>query len=271
MLFAGSPLDRAPGRKYVAALRFAELSLRAPLPRVATLAGWRAGLPKDFAMALRAPRAALTSKIGPLRSDAATDAALATTLEFAKALEVRALVLPTPSDLAPGARSRELLKAFVAKLPRVEGRHYVWAPSGVWEPEEIDAVCEEVGLVRAFDPLQTPTRPAGEFVYAELRALGHRSGFSLAALDDALSVITSEETTEAFVNVDSPRGFDVAKRLTQLAIERGIAVPAAVLAASGRTPHEAEDGAADEGEDDESLEDDEEYEDGEDEDDDDAQ
>ncbi len=168
----------------------------------------------------------MTSRIGPLRSDEKSAAAFATTLEHAQALQVRALVLPTPADLTPGARSRELLRAFTDKLPRVAGRHYVWSPSGVWGPDETAELCKELGLVRAFDPLQTPTRPEGDVVYAELRALGHRSGFSLAALDDALSVIDSAETREAFISVDSPRGFDVAKRLLQLALERGFDMPA---------------------------------------------
>ncbi len=90
-------------------------------------------------------------------------------------------------------------------------------------------------------------------MYAELRALGHRSGFSLAALDDALSVIMSDETTEAFVNIDSPRGFDVAKRLTQLAIERGIDVPDAI-AGQRDAKHEGA-GDEDDGEDFEAGED----------------
>src|SRR5437870_1900661 len=116
MLLTGSILDRAPGRKYTKALRFAELSLRAPLPRPATLGAWRAELPDGFQLALRAPRGSLVSPMGPLRVDAALEASLAWVTGAADALAVRAVILPTPADLAPGPRSRELLTSFVARL-----------------------------------------------------------------------------------------------------------------------------------------------------------
>ncbi len=218
MLLAGSILDRAPGRTYTGALRFAELALRNPLPRANTLASWRGALPEGFAIALRAPRSSLVSARGPLRFDDALEASLQWVIDAAQALNVRAVVLPTPADLTPGARSRELLAAYVARLPRVESRHYVWAPSGVWEPEDSDPVCEQLGLVRAFDPLETQ-RPKGDVVYATLRAMGHRSSFSQAALEDAFEVIGQASTSEAFVSVDAERGFDVAKRIQRLMSE----------------------------------------------------
>jgi uncharacterized protein YecE (DUF72 family) len=222
MLFAGSILDRTPGRTYTATLRFAELSLRAPLPRPQTLSAWRAQLPDGFALSLRAPKDAIVSPRGPLRIDAALETSLAWTLDAAKALDVRAVVFATPADFAPGARARELLTAYVARLPKVEGRHYVWAPRGVWEPEDTEPLCAELGIVRAFDPLETP-RPTGPFVYAEMRALGHRKSFSPAVLQDALEVISSEDFEEAFVTIDSERSFIIAKRLIAIAAEQGLA------------------------------------------------
>ncbi len=240
MLLAGSILDRAPGRKYATALRFAELSLRAPLPRAGTLNAWRAALPEGFDLALRAPRACIVSPLGPLRVDAKVESALAWVLDAADALQARAVVLPTPADLAPGKRSRELLTAYAARLRRSSGRHYVWAPSGVWEPEETNQLCADLDLVRAFDPLQMQ-RPQGPVVYAQLCAMGHRSSFSQAALDDALSVITSEETTAAWVSVDSQCSFEVAKRLQRLAAERGLTTFGAEPGADDDEPDDEED------------------------------
>jgi uncharacterized protein YecE (DUF72 family) len=222
MLLTGSILDRVPGRTYTGALRFAELSLRSPLPRAATLADWRKGLPEGFKLALRAPRQSLVSATGPLRFDAALEAGLQWLLDAAKALEVSAIVLPTPADLTPGARSRELLGAYVAKIPREAGRHIVWSPSGVWEPEEAEPLCDALGLIKAFDPLET-RRPGGDVVYATLRALGHRSSFSTAALEDALEAIEDEPVTEAFLSVDAERSFEIAKRLQRMAADRGLA------------------------------------------------
>jgi len=50
-----------------------------------------------------------------------------------------------------------------------------------------------------------------------LRALGHRAGFSLSALADALSRTLAHGPTEAFISVDAERAFDIARRLQTLA------------------------------------------------------
>jgi hypothetical protein len=226
MLHVGALLDRAPGRKYTAALGFAEFAPRHPLPRAGTLSSMRAGLPADFAMALRAPRTSLASSRGTLRWDAELEAGLAWLLSAADALAARAVVFNTPSDLTPGARSRDLLREYVGRLPRVANRHYVWLPQGVWEPADTQALCADLGLVYGFDPLEG--RPgASEVVYATLRALGHRSGFSLAALSDAVTTTLSHSPKEAFISVDAERAFDVARRIRTLSSEGSLDAPAA--------------------------------------------
>ena len=230
MLHIGALIDRAPGRKYVAALRFAELALRQPLPRANTLASIRKSLPSDFVLALRAPRAAVISARGPLREDAELTAAIAATHEAATALQARAVIIHTPAELTPGARSKELLRGYVERLPKVPERHYVWAAQGAWEPEEMQALCAELGLVRAFDPLETASSP-GEVVYAMLRALGHRAGFSYSALEDAVTRTMEHGPSEAFLSVDADKSFDVAKRI------KGI-LDQAVVETAG---HEGED------------------------------
>ncbi|HEX4352768.1 MAG TPA: DUF72 domain-containing protein, partial [Polyangiales bacterium] len=215
MLHVGALLDRAPGRKYTAALRFAEFAPRGPLPRPGTLASMRAGLPEGFAFSLRAPRNSVSSSRGTLRMDEQLEAGRAWLLSAADALAARAVVFNTPADLTPGARSRDLLREYVGSLPRVDGRHYVWWPQGVWEAPDAQALCAELGLVYGFDPLETRPGPS-EIVYATLRAFGHRSGFSLAALSDAVSLVTSHAPKEAFLSVDAERAFDIARRIRGL-------------------------------------------------------
>jgi hypothetical protein len=167
------------------------------------------------------------------------------------------VVIATPYDLTPGGSSRELLREYVKALPRVQGRHYAWAPQGAWEPEETHALCEELGLVRAFDPLETAATP-GSVVYATLRALGHRSGFSLSVLADALQRTLTHRPEEVFIAVDAERGFDIARRLQTLANEAfGIEDDGAPQADEA---HEEDDGEDDEGldeaDDDEDADDD---------------
>ena len=217
-IHVGALLDRAPGRKYVSTLRFAEYAPRLPLPRPGTLASQRTELPDDFVLALRAPRGAVVSARGALRRDAELESGLKWLSSAADALRATAVVISTPSELTPGARSRELLREYVQLLPRAPGRHYVWSPQGAWEPEEVHALCSDLGLVRAFDPLETLATP-GPVAYATLRALGHRSGFSLSALSDALARTLEQHPEHAFVSVDAERSFDIAKRLRTLADE----------------------------------------------------
>jgi uncharacterized protein YecE (DUF72 family) len=222
MLHVGALLERPPGHKYSAALRFAEFAPRPPLPRPGTLASMRAALPNDFVLALRAPRSSVASARGALRLDDQLEAGIQWLLAAANAVAARAVVFNTPADLTPGARSRDLLREYVSRLPRVDGRHYVWLPQGVWEPADAQAVCADLGLCYGFDPLES--RPGrGDVAYATLRAFGHRAGFSLAALSDAVTTTISHEPQEAFISVDAERAFDIARRIRTLTSEAAAA------------------------------------------------
>jgi uncharacterized protein YecE (DUF72 family) len=216
MLLAGSALDRVPGPKYVAKLRFAELLPRAPLPRPATLRRMRHDLPEGFTLALRAPQSTLCGARGPLRFDAALEAAFAWLLQARDALAAKLLVLPTPADVTPGARDRELLAALCAKIPRAEGQHLVWIPNGPWEPEDAADLARSLGLVLGFDPLLQP-KPAGPVTYARLLALGARRSFSDSILERVHDLLTEDADVESFAAIDAERSFDHAVRLQTLA------------------------------------------------------
>ena len=129
----------------------------------------------------------------------------------------RAVLLPTPADLTPGMRDIELLRAFAARLPRSEARHWVWQPNGPWEQERAAALANELGLVLAFDPL-LEARPEGRVAYACLNALGARRSFSQAALEQALERVTSPDVGEAFIVIDAPRAVAHAVALHQVVV-----------------------------------------------------
>lgn len=214
MLHAGAALDQLPGPKYLATLRFAELAMRAPLPRAATLRQKRSQLPADVVLSLRAPQSALVGARGALRFDAELEAGVAWMLAARDALAARFVLLPTPSDLTPGARSRDLLAAYVERLPRDPKRPFVWAPRGPWEPEQAEQVAQDLGLVLAFDPLEEIC-PPGPVAYARLVAMGARRSFSPAALEEALGEVATAE--EAFVVIESERAFPQASTLQRMA------------------------------------------------------
>ena len=216
MLLAGSVVDRLPGPKYAAQLRFAEVAFRKPLPKPATLRRLRAGAPAELVLALRAPRSSLVSASGPLRFDATLERGFEWLLAARDALAAQLTLLPTPSDLTTGQRDRELLAALAGRLPREPGRHWVWAPSGPWQRDQADRVARELDLVLAFDPLLDPL-PAGKVAYAQLRAIGARRSFSEAVLDQVATQLGSDPECQGFVAIDAERSFTHATRLQQLA------------------------------------------------------
>jgi hypothetical protein len=217
MLVAGSAVDRVPGPKYCAKLGFAEFGPRPPLPRAPTLRRARhEQLPTDFVVALRVPRSTLVSARGPLRFDDELERAWEWLLKTRDALAAKFVVLPTPPDVTPGQRDRDLLAALSARLPKEAGRYWVWEPSGPWEPDEAERVATGLGFLLAFDPLLDPV-PQGPIAYARLRALGARKSFSDAVLEDVSVRLGAAMTTEAFAVIDAPRAFEYAVRLHQLA------------------------------------------------------
>ncbi len=216
VLHVGCTSERAPGPRYVRTLDFVELAPRAPLPRKGTLARMRKEMPDALAIALVAPRAALTSARGALRPDPGLDEAVTWTLEAHDMLRARLLVVPTPPDLTTGARDRDLLAAYVTRLGARSGRPIVWAPGGLWEPDVAARFAAKIGVVCAFDPLQAPA-PRGAIAYARLQALGARQRFSEALLERVLVAILSDGIEEAYVAIESPMSFKEATALRALA------------------------------------------------------
>lgn len=216
MFLAGSLLDQLPGRKYTASLRFFEFAPRSPWPRPATLTRMRHQLPEGLRVALRAPRTAVVGSAGPLRLDEAAKLARESLFESAERLGAVALVVPTPAELTPGARSAELLARYFDGVSRDAGRHLVWAPRGAWEPEQSAELAASLGLVCAYDPIHGE-RPAGPVVYAQLTAMGYQHNFSTASLEESVESVCLAPFDEAYLSIDSPRSFKQAELLQQLA------------------------------------------------------
>ncbi len=221
-VFSAAVLDALPGPKYTSTLRYAELSLRAPWPRSPTLKRARYGFPEGFRVGLRFPTAAIVSKRGPLRFDDEMEEAFAWSLAAAEALDVRVALFATPVDATPGPRDRELLTALVRRLPAVEGRTYVWAPSGLWEQQDAERFAADLGLVLACDPLEM-TIPPGPIAYCRLMALGGRTRFSDAMLQRVHERLSDAGTETAYVAIDSPRSFEQATNLARMSGEEAAA------------------------------------------------
>jgi hypothetical protein len=215
-LLAGALLERPPGPKYTAELRFAELALTGPLPKAQTLAKWRSSLPEDFQLALRIPAPCWRSSTGPLRPGDELDAGLEWLSAATDVLRPVLLVLHTSSEVTTGARDRTRLNEYVSRLPRLGGTRLVWRASGLWEPDSVRRASRTMGVLPGFDPVDEPP-PDGDVVYGSLLAEGLRRSFSHALLLDILDNLSASAAETAYVTIDSPQSFREARLLQSLA------------------------------------------------------
>lgn len=213
---AGCVVDRVPDAGAGAGPRFAELRLRPPLPRVATLRRrGRSEGDDGLALALRAPAECVGAPGAPLTISPEVERALSWLDHAAAALEASVIVVPTPVELTPGARARARLRDYAARLPRRDGRTWVWAPRGPWDPEPTLALATELGFVLEFDPSQAP-RPPGPIAYGRLLGLGAHTRLSEPALERILESCEPALGT-TYLAIEGPHAPRHATRLQQLA------------------------------------------------------
>lgn len=215
MIVAGATLERPPGRKYVEALRFAELTFPSSRPKRATLQRWRKSLPAELEVALVAPRATRISALGAFRFDEELEKNIAWLVGALSATDAH-LVIPTGTEMSTSTRDRERFAAWLARIPRRPGRHVIWAPTGIWESELARPFAEELGVICAFDPLEDDV-PAGPIGYARLQALGGRQRFGEGLLSEVLDALDEAEHEKTYVAIQSERSFREAKMLQLLA------------------------------------------------------
>jgi len=215
-LYVGANLERPPGRKYVEALPFAELSFPGSLPKTKTLARWRQSVPESFRVALVVPPAAIGPRRSPLRPTDEANEALGWLEDAVNTLDAD-VVVPTGSGLTTSKRDRDRLAAFIERLPRREGRHVVWAPRGLWEAELAHPTAEDLGVLCAFDPLEDPA-PEGPALYARVAAIGARRRLGEGVRFELLDALMDAAPQQAFVALESARSFDAAVALQQLAL-----------------------------------------------------
>ncbi len=215
MIVAGATLERPPGRKYVEALRFAELTFPSSRPKRATLQRWRKSLPAELEVALVAPRATRISALGAFRFDEELEKNIAWLVGALSATDAH-LVIPTGTELSTSTRDRERFAAWLARIPRRPDRHVIWAPTGIWESELARPFAEELGVICAFDPLEDDV-PAGPIGYARLQALGGRQRFGEGLLSEVLDALDEADHEKTYVAIQSERSFREAKMLQLLA------------------------------------------------------
>jgi hypothetical protein len=218
VLHVGFVVDRPPGPRLAERMSFFELSPRAPIPKLATLAKYgKSRKPSSPKLAFVAPRSAWLTPQGPMRPGKELDAGIDWLLRASDASGSFAIVLATGAEITVGERDRELAAKFIERL-KPSGRQIVFAPRGLWQLEQAAPFARSLGVSYGFDPLEEDA-PGGDIAYARVRPMGARSRLSDGHLLKILERVIS--SPEAYVSFESEQGMRSAKRLLQLAAEMG--------------------------------------------------
>lgn len=91
---------------------------------------------------------------GTFRVNPTVMAAWHRTLECARALRSRLILFQCPARFTPTRENKANVRAFFCEIDRESPRGkgdkqliYIWEPRGAWETEEIEELCQELGLV----------------------------------------------------------------------------------------------------------------------------
>jgi uncharacterized protein YecE (DUF72 family) len=151
-------------------------------PTERTLAKWRRTAPEGFAFTMRAWQLIThpasysgyqrirrpwdqeaRHRFGLFQPTEQTKWAWGIVRRSAKILDAKAIVFHTPSSFTPTRENKENFARFFGSVERGP-YHLAWEPGGMWEDEEIEALCREFGLIGAIDPLISEPWP-GEIFY----------------------------------------------------------------------------------------------------------
>jgi uncharacterized protein YecE (DUF72 family) len=193
-----SPSQLAIAR-YAKHLDLLEVRLDNGAPRRRTLETMKSEATPTLVFAVVVPKPIASLEAEP------TEAELLSTLETARALDARWIVLRTPPTARPSARTRARLVKLVELLAPAEIA-VAWEPSGLLAEAEAEALAATLGVTLARDPARDDL-PEGEVTYGRISSLGsggrvrssaiERAADRLAAFDEAYVVIEGDNALRA--------------------------------------------------------------------------
>lgn len=192
--------------KYGKHLDLLEVRLDNGAPRRRTLEAMKSESPAHLVFAVLAPKQ-LTS----LEAEA-SEADVASTLETARALSARFIVVRTPPTARPGARTRARLNRLIELLKAAE-IDIVWEPTGLLAEAEAESVAAELGVTLARDPARDDL-PEGAVAYGRISSLGAAGRVRGSAIERAADRLAGFE--EAYVVIEGDNAIRAAKDLRDL-------------------------------------------------------
>ena len=190
--------------------------------RPQTLAKWRADLPDDVGLVVRAHRDLTFPRkdapgAGLLRDTEDVAAAWTHTLRAAKAARAAGVVLISPADFTPTDRHREALARAGARIAEeLPGVRAIWEPRGLWGADTVTAVAAQAGFIPAFDPLgDEAPEDTDEAFFRLIGPGGVRSRYLEDDLLDVLEMAAQRSAT--WVGFDYDGALSDVPRLASLA------------------------------------------------------
>jgi uncharacterized protein YecE (DUF72 family) len=214
--------------RYGKHLDLLEVRLDNGAPRKRTIETMKSESPPNLVFAVVVPKT-----VSSLETDA-TEADVQSTVDTARALAARWIVLRTPPTARPGARTRARLTKLVELLKASEVA-IAWEPTGLLAEAEAEVLAAALEVTLARDPARDDM-PEGDVAYGRISSLGAGGRIRGSAIERAADRLAAFD--EAYVVLEGDNALRAAKDLRSL------------LGASSN-------GAAGEDEDDEDLEGDE--------------
>ena len=135
--------------------------------------GWREKSPSSAHFSLLASAQLTGPKSFPVDEEA--KALTAKLVDASEVLRAEAVVFKTPGSFSPSSANQDRMRRYFSEIASTEAfgtTLRVWEPDGLWEPEAISKIADELTLTVAIDPLaQDPLEEYQSFV-AEQMARG---------------------------------------------------------------------------------------------------
>lgn len=192
--------------RYGKHLDLLEVRLDNGAPRKRTLETMKGEAPPHLVFAVLVPKA-----VSSLDNDA-VEADVQSTLDTARGLGARWIVLRTPPTARPGARTRARLGHLV-QLLKAADIAVAWEPSGLLAEAEAEALAESLGVTLARDPARDDL-PEGAVAYGRISSLGTGGRVRGSAIERAADRLSGFE--EAYVVIEGDNALRAAKDLRAL-------------------------------------------------------
>ncbi len=194
-------------------------------PRGATLESWNTSVGKGFEFVVKCNRDVthpadepqLAAQTGLFRDTPQVEAAWFSTLENARKLGAKTIMLETPAGFTPVDRNISQMLDLLEKTPWGTPHDFTvaWQARGVWSRQALKEVCNngKVRLVACVDPLkEKPLK--GEVAYGHLYTYwGSRSGFDLETSLEAVEKLFSKGAERAYLFYGNPNAMKDARAL----------------------------------------------------------